>query len=460
MDPFTDNVWTPLSPNESQARRPSSLDLGGWTTRAPSTASSGYCSAENSTESEYPPFDFDSVRQRLEQLEESPSIILEATQELGVISKDFTFNILVQPYRNSVPAFDAYKRKLNVVVLGPRRAMYPVKTTPGRKLSQITCSFVPKEVGTFTAFVDVEDSRMPKPKPLQFRIEKDYFEPDMKIYMTTDVTAGTPSAGTGKVDRKMWGICCNTRTNEVIVPDREQHEILVYGPDGSLKGKVGRSGPKSGSGPGQFFRPVAVAYNEVLDRIYVSDKDNHRIQIFTGQGKFLKSFGRKGKYPGQLCFPWGIAVSRDGSFVAVADSRNHRIQIFDKDGFLVKVFNGDSEYQYPRGVCFNEDGTLLYLTDFKLHRVYELDLYSGAYQLLFWNLNRPSGISVDPAGNIIVCDTRRSSLRIIPKNARHGQGVREIKFTGRRQIESPLDVICMPNGFVGLLDRNGRITIF
>ena len=79
-----------------------------------------------------------------------------------------------------------------------------------------------------------------------------------------------------------------------------------------------------GQGPGQLWRPTGIAVDEVGSRLIVTDKDNHRVVIFTLEGNFVSCFGKKGHQNGEFNYPWGVAVSPDGEIIAVADSRNHR----------------------------------------------------------------------------------------------------------------------------------------
>ena len=59
-----------------------------------------------------------------------------------------------------------------------------------------------------------------------------------------------------------------------------------------------------------------------------------RIQKFTGDGKFIKSWGTLGSEDGQFRHPTGMAVDLGGN-VYVADSGNNRIQKFTGDGQFV-----------------------------------------------------------------------------------------------------------------------------
>src|SRR6202000_753360 len=138
---------------------------------------------------------------------------------------------------------------------------------------------------------------------------------------------------------------------------------------------------RRGSGPGEFFRPTALAYDANSDRVFVTDKDNHRVQVLDSRGHYLFSFGSKGHRRGQFSFPWGLAVSPDGSLIAVADTRNHRIQFFNAAGRFQSEFSVanrtnwrefKSVFNYPRGLAFNLKGDALYITAFILPQIFQL----------------------------------------------------------------------------------------
>ena len=73
--------------------------------------------------------------------------------------------------------------------------------------------------------------------------------------------------------------------------------------------------------------------------IYVSDGyGNARIHKFAPDGKLLLSWGTPGGGPGQFHVPHGIAVDDQGQ-VFVADRENSRIQIFTADGEYLTEWN-------------------------------------------------------------------------------------------------------------------------
>jgi DNA-binding beta-propeller fold protein YncE len=79
-----------------------------------------------------------------------------------------------------------------------------------------------------------------------------------------------------------------------------------------------------GSGAGQFNRPSEVAVY-LKNFVYVVDSNNTRIQRFTNDGQFTSAWGGTGTAPGRFTFPQGVAVDSGGN-VFVAE--RHRIQKF------------------------------------------------------------------------------------------------------------------------------------
>jgi DNA-binding beta-propeller fold protein YncE len=66
--------------------------------------------------------------------------------------------------------------------------------------------------------------------------------------------------------------------------------------------------------------------------IYVSDGyGNARVHKFAPDGKLLKSWGEPGTDPGQFNIVHNI-VTDDEGWVYVADRENHRVQVFDGEG--------------------------------------------------------------------------------------------------------------------------------
>ena len=70
--------------------------------------------------------------------------------------------------------------------------------------------------------------------------------------------------------------------------------------------------------------------------VFVSDYGNHRVQVFSQDGSFVRSIGSCGTGDAQLFNPHGISIAN--GLVAVADCGNHRVQVFSQDGSFVRKF--------------------------------------------------------------------------------------------------------------------------
>ena len=120
---------------------------------------------------------------------------------------------------------------------------------------------------------------------------------------------------------------------------------------------------QQGSGAGMLIRPWGVAVNED-DEIAVTDFGNHRIQVFSSDGTYLRSFGRKGdKRQGQFNFPAGIAFDRKNGNILVVDRENHRVQLFSEQGEYRNHFgeqgNLDHQLESPRGLSIDNDHNVI-----------------------------------------------------------------------------------------------------
>jgi hypothetical protein len=104
----------------------------------------------------------------------------------------------------------------------------------------------------------------------------------------------------------------------------------------TLEGKVlltigipGKPAPYMSGEP--FHRCTHTALSPRGD-IYVSDGyGNSRIHHYSPDGKLLKSWGESGTGPGQFNIPHNLCCDADG-WIYVADRENHRVQVFDGNG--------------------------------------------------------------------------------------------------------------------------------
>jgi Tol biopolymer transport system component len=145
-----------------------------------------------------------------------------------------------------------------------------------------------------------------------------------------------------------------------------------------------------GSANGQFINPHDVA-TDASGNIYVTDGNNHRIQVFDSSGTFLYKFGSFGSGDGMLNTPHAIDLDPDGNLL-VADLVNDGIQKFDAAGNFLLKFGTFCNIGTLAG-CIDPDGPG------------PLEVGDGQ----FW---QPGGIAVDGSGNIVVAGTPNNRIQV------------------------------------------------
>jgi DNA-binding beta-propeller fold protein YncE len=129
----------------------------------------------------------------------------------------------------------------------------------------------------------------------------------------------------------------------VYCTDDLDHTVRKFTPDGRLLLTLGSSGRPADTGIDgidyrtirrggpPFHRPTNMAL-AADGSLYVTDGyGNARVHKFAADGRLLFSWGEPGNRPGQFNLPHGIALDRSGR-VYVADRENSRIQLFSPEG--------------------------------------------------------------------------------------------------------------------------------
>jgi DNA-binding beta-propeller fold protein YncE len=130
--------------------------------------------------------------------------------------------------------------------------------------------------------------------------------------------------------------------------DNGDHTVRQMSPDGRVLKQIGVAGkPKRFMSGVPFNQCTHTALSPAGD-IYVSDGyGNACVHKFTPDGKLIKSWGEPGSGPGQFNLPHNIWCDAHG-WVYVADRENHRIQVFDGEGRFETQWNN---LHRPSGMC-------------------------------------------------------------------------------------------------------------
>jgi len=120
-----------------------------------------------------------------------------------------------------------------------------------------------------------------------------------------------------------------------------------------------------------FNRPTDVTWDPA-GNIYVSDGyNNSRVVKFDKLGNWVKAWGERGAGQGQFNIPHTIASDAKGN-IYVGDRTNRRIQVFDGDGAFLRQFTGVAQ---PWAICITPGAKqYLYSSDANSGKVFKLDL--------------------------------------------------------------------------------------
>ncbi len=271
------------------------------------------------------------------------------------------------------------------------------------------------------------------------------------------------------------GIAIHPILNWVFVTDSRNHQIQVFGIDGIFIFKWG----SEGQGDGQFNHPCGVAVlarsqdrgYPTQDLVYVIDRDNHRVQVFTVEGVFIRKWGTRGDSQGEFDTPYGVAVHPSRDLVFISEMFGHRIQAFRSDGtFLFERGgsddgygfdydhgsdydpdsgfagydytyyagsgtdgDGNGQFSYPNHMTIHPTRDLLFVAESGNYRVQVLDLEGsfvckwGAKGSADGEFSFPSGVAVHPTTDIVyVGDNQRIQAFSLFKNRHKRKRISEL----------------------------------
>lgn len=203
--------------------------------------------------------------------------------------------------------------------------------------------------------------------------------PDRSHYSAVYGPAGCTSCGAHSVRVDPQG--------NVWLIDATGHVIYKLNPDGKEIMRLGTRGV-SGTSTSTFNLPTDVAFAPNGD-LYVTDGyGSARVVKYSRDGKFLLEWGTRGTGAGQFGLPHNVVVDSENR-VYVTDRDNQRIQVFDSNGkFLTEWKNTGG----VSGLAITKEGRIV--TGAVLR-----DL-NGSVVGRFPEAGAAHGAAVDSAGNI------------------------------------------------------------
>lgn len=262
-------------------------------------------------------------------------------------------------------------------------------------------------------------------------------------------SAGQPGPGASVILRQPQAVAYDA--GRLVVADSGNSRVLTVGRDEATtvagsSGLAGFAGDGSGARTADLALPLSVAA-VAGGGLLIADSANHRIrrvldtgEIETVAGSGVSGFGGDdgAATAAQLSFPGGVAAGRDGAFV-IADTGNNRIREVSPSGIVTTIAGGSKRIRgarrdpscaslnSPSGVAIGGSGNL-YFSDTGNNRVCRIapdgsvsvvagtgeQGYSGDdANARAATLARPTGLAVEPRGQLLIADTANNAIRRI-----------------------------------------------
>jgi len=292
----------------------------------------------------------------------------------------------------------------------------------------------------------------------------------------------------------------------VFVPDATDSRILRVSKAGRITHFAGQPmfhGFEGDCGPAQNARlshPLGLAV-DTAGALYITDHMNGRVRKVDQKGMITTVAGSEhGGFAGDgglatkatLQEPVAVTVDRSGR-IYIADRDNHRVRVVGTDGTINTLAgNGltgpertegpatEAALGLPVGVATGMDN-IVYISDEVAHRVYRvgadgvMTTFAGTGEAGYSGdggpatgaqLSEPNGLATDPRGNLYIADLANNVVRVV--NAKGvirtvaGTGTAGSGGDGRRatkaQLNDPFAVALDDSGAMYIADsNNGRV---
>ena len=193
----------------------------------------------------------------------------------------------------------------------------------------------------------------------------------------------------------------------LLVSEHAGDRLALLNSKGRFQSYIGTKG----RGLGQMVGPLYLA-QDYLERIYVTDYGNRRVDVFDKDGNPVFFFGGKqGDFAG-LKGPTGIAIIDET--VYVADDQTGAVYEFDRSGNFLRELCEKETFKKPEGIKV-WNGSLI-ICD--VNRIVSIDYDTGALFEYARTGNAPSRVTLanpDVNGNVIVSDFIANEVYVMSK---------------------------------------------
>ena len=164
------------------------------------------------------------------------------------------------------------------------------------------------------------------------------------------------------VDGNLWAGDSGAPFPDTVGMEGRGLQFFKFSQDGTLLMTLGKAGV-SKMGPDTFVAPTACVVAPNGDIIIAdghipraaNQEDGDRLLRFSKDGKFIRAYGKTGSGPGEFRDPHALAFDSQGRLF-VADRQNSRLQIFDENMNFIAQWK---QFGRPSGLAILKDDTLV-----------------------------------------------------------------------------------------------------
>jgi DNA-binding beta-propeller fold protein YncE len=235
--------------------------------------------------------------------------------------------------------------------------------------------------------------------------------------------SGPLAVGDGQF-REPWGIAV-AENGAIFVADTWNGRIQVFDGEGNFLRKWGNFAiiNETDRNPFWFFGPrgLAIAAN---GNLLVADTGNKRILQFTPEGDFVNEVGGGGVVLGRFEEPVDVAVDPNTGNVVVADVWNQRIQVLSPDLVPLAewpVPSWQSQDINDKAYVAVDANSTVYASDPQYMQIFiynpagQIQAGFGQYGVDLNRFAKPNGLAIDPLTNqLLVADADNNRVMVFP----------------------------------------------
>ncbi len=227
--------------------------------------------------------------------------------------------------------------------------------------------------------------------------------------------------------------------------------------------------------PGTLAAPQGIAVQESTGNVYIANgRGIDTVDVFDSQGNYIESIGGTGTGPGQFDEPAALAFEPTTGNLYVGDVFNNRINVFDPEGnYIDSIAEGEfgglvegRPFFGPSSIAFDSEG-FGYVGDYSNDRFLKFDSQGNIVDTIGTSGTEPgqflgpSGLTISPVtGNLIVADQNNNRVQVLTPE---GEVVTTFGTTGSEpgQFIQPIDIEVDEYDNIYVTDSfNSRVQVF